>query len=113
MKRVIDLTLKVADGTASDAELRELERLCESDRRARRMHLEMMEVEASLRAAQVDAPTADRSLEEERTVNAVMAGVRLLRPPRPEAPRFAARPIWAAVAMAGLAASALLLIVPR
>jgi hypothetical protein len=113
MKRVIDLTLKLADGTASEAEVRELERLCESDRRARRMHLEMMEVEATLRAGQADAPTSDRSLEEERTVNAVMAGVRLLRPPRPEAPRFAARPIWAVVALASLAASAVLLIGPR
>ena len=33
MKRVIDLTLRVADGTATDAECRELERLTESDRR--------------------------------------------------------------------------------
>jgi hypothetical protein len=112
MKRVIDLTLKVADGTASDGEVRELERLCESDRRARRLHLEMMEIEASLRATRAELPS-DRSLEEERTVNAVLAGVRLMPPPRPEAPRFAARPIWAVLALAGVAASAALLIGSR
>jgi len=113
MRRVVDLTLKLADGSATEAEVRELERLCESDRRARRLHLEMMEVEASLRAAQADAPMADRSLEEERTVNAVLAGIRLIPPPRPAVPRFAARPIWAVVALAGLAASVALLIAPR
>jgi hypothetical protein len=113
MKRVIDLTLRLADGTASDAEVRELERLCESDRRARRLHLELMEVEASLKASRADLPMADRSLEEERTVNAVLAGVRLMPPLRPETPRFAARPLWAVVALAGVAASAALLMVPR
>ena len=62
MKRVIDLTLRLADGTATEAECRELERLVESDRRARRLHLEMMEVEATLRAARADSDEADRSL---------------------------------------------------
>jgi ferric-dicitrate binding protein FerR (iron transport regulator) len=113
MKRVVDLTLKLADGTATEAEVRELERLCESDRRARRLHLEMMEIEASLRASQADTSAADRSLEEERTVNAVLAGVRLIPPPRPELSRFAARPVWAVVALAGLAASVGVLIGPR
>jgi hypothetical protein len=113
MKRVIDLTLKLADGTATDTEVRELERLCESDRRARNLHLEMMEIEATLRVSRADVPTADRSLEEERTVNAVLAGVRLVPPPRPELPRFAARPLWAGVALFGVAASALLLAWPR
>jgi hypothetical protein len=112
MKRVIDLTVKLVDGTASESEARELERLCESDRRARRLHLEMMEVEAALQASRAE-PRADRSLDEERTVNAVLAGVRLVPPPLPETPRFAARPIWAVVALAGVAASAALLILPR
>jgi len=113
VKRVIDLTLKIADGTASDAECRELERLIESDRRARRMHLEMMEIEATLRASRAEVDDAGDSLAEERTVNAVMAGVRLVPPPRPRMPRFAARPIWAVVALAGLAASLALVAWPR
>jgi hypothetical protein len=112
VKRVIDLTLKIADGTASDAECRELERLIDSDRRARRMHLEMMEIEAQLRASHADSDD-EHSLAEERTLNAVMAGVRLVPPPRPRVPRFAARPIWAAVALAGVAASAALVMWPR
>jgi len=112
VKRVIDLTLRVADGTATDAELRELERLTEADRRARRMHLEMMEIEAALRASRADFGEVDRSLAEERTVNAVMAGVRLRPPPRPQVPRFAARPIWAVLALAGVAASATLMLWP-
>ena len=115
MKRVIDLTLKVADGTASDAECRELERLIESDRRARRLHLEMMEIEAALRASRADAGAEDDeySLAEERTVSAVMAGVRLVPPPRPRMSRFAARPVWAVVALCGVAASAALTFWPR
>jgi hypothetical protein len=113
VKRVIDLTLKIADGTASEAECRELERLIDSDRRARRMHLEMMEIEAQLRASPADSGgDEDLSLAEERTVNAVMAGVRLVPPPRP-LPRFAARPIWAVLALAGVAASAALVLWPR
>ena len=113
MKRLIELTLKLADGTASDAEVREIERLCESDRRARNLHLELMEIEAALRASRAEAAMADRSLEEERTVNAVLAGIRLLPPPRPQTSRFAARPIWAVLALAGVAASAALLLWPR
>jgi hypothetical protein len=113
MKRVVELTLRLADGIATEAECRELERLTESDRRARRAHLEMMEIEAALRAARLDGDEADRSLVEERTVNAVLDGVRHLAPPRAPAPRFAARPIWAALGLASLAACLALTSWPR
>jgi hypothetical protein len=113
MKRLIELTLRLADGTASESECRELDRLTDSDRRARRMHVEMMEIEAALRASRVEGDEADRSLTEERTVHAVLEGVRHVSPPRPPTPRFAARPIWAVLALAGVAASVALVAWPR
>jgi hypothetical protein len=114
MKRILDLTLRVADGTATEAEVRELERLTESDRQARRVHLEMMEVEAALRASRVEVVEGDRSLAEERTVHAVMEGVRrsaVWR--RPSTRRWGTRPIWAAAGMVGVAACAAFLLMPR
>jgi hypothetical protein len=112
MKRVIDLTLKIVDGTASEAECRELERLTESDRRARNLHLELMEIEASLRTCAVE-DEADRSLTEERTVQAVLAGVQRAWLARPAGPRFAARPIWAVLALAGAAVAAGIVLWPH
>jgi hypothetical protein len=111
MKRLMDLSLRLCDGTASEAECRELERLTESDRRARRKHLEMMEIEATLRAT---AEPEHDSLAEERTVQAVMEGIGRISVLRPTArPRFAARPIWALLALGGLAASIGIAVVPH
>jgi hypothetical protein len=104
VKRIIDLTLRMVDGTATDGETRELERLTEGDRHARNLHVEMLEIEAALRAGAREEDEAECALTEARTVHAVMQGVQRssLVPARP---RFAARPIWAALALVGVAAS--------
>jgi hypothetical protein len=112
MKRVIDLTLKVVDGAATEGECRELERLTESDRQARDLHLELLEIEASLRTCAVEE-AADRSLTEERTVQAVLAGVERAWMARPARQRFAARPIWAVVSLVAVAAAAAIALWPH
>jgi hypothetical protein len=83
MERVLDLTLKLADEGLSPAELDELEQLIESQPIARQRHLQMLEVEAALRAARhtpatgtalATAPAA--SLADERRVAAVLEAIR-------------------------------------
>lgn len=111
-KRVLELTLRMADGTATEAEVRELERLIEGDRQARRLHLEMMEIEAALRTAQLEQD--DRpSLTGERTVQAVMENVRLASLPRPRRARqMGSRPIWIAAGVVAAAAAVALFLMP-
>jgi hypothetical protein len=81
MERVLDLTLKLADEGLSPEEQQELERLIEADPQARRKHLEMLEVEAALRAAKHEGarellahPSASPVLE--RRVAAVLQKIR-------------------------------------
>jgi hypothetical protein len=111
MKRVLELTLRLADGTATEAECRELEKLVESDRHARRLYLEMMEIEAALRSS--TAAVDMDSLAEERTVHGVLASIRLSSLSRRSPPRrMGSRPIWIAAGLVAVVATVAVLLMP-
>jgi hypothetical protein len=99
MTRLEELTLRLADDDLSPDEQAELDRLIEADAGARQIHVELLEVEFSLRGRK-DADVADAVLRRlegapgPRLVRGIMERVQTSRPPRWARPR--PRSWWAA-----------------
>jgi hypothetical protein len=115
--RVEELTLRFADGLATEAEIDELERLVAADPEAARVHVHLMELEGELRGGREDLDLVATILErirrarEDRIERGVMERVR--RSPRRmffrmQRPR-SLNPAWALAAAALLAAGLLVL----
>ena len=120
MSRTAELTLELLDGTAREADLRELDALL-ADPHAEEEHLALLALEAELRGLRADFDLTDATLaavrdaQAERTADAVMSEIadsappawaRRATPARVEPP---ARRKWAGlVALVGCAAAVLL-----
>jgi hypothetical protein len=93
--RVEELTLRFADGLATESEIDELERLVAADPEAARVHVLLLELEGELRGGRADLDLSAKVLErirrarEDRIERGVMERVR--RSPRRTSSR-AARP---------------------
>jgi hypothetical protein len=116
MERVLDLTLKLADEGLSPEEQAELERLIEAEPLARRRHLQMLEVEASLRSARhTSAPAlaaaSSSSLIVEHRVAAVLQTINRPAPLLSWKSGRRARTAGLVIASGALAAAALVLLV--
>jgi len=76
-ERIAELTLKVLDDDADEAELEELEQAVEQDADARQAHLELLEQEAALRGlrAELDLTASTQARVWEATGDRVTAGV--------------------------------------
>ncbi|AWM38048.1 WD domain, G-beta repeat [Gemmata obscuriglobus] len=86
MNRVAELTLKLLDRALTSAEAEELDALA-ADPRAEAEHLELLALEAELRALRTDFDLADATLAQiqeaqaERTAGAVLAAITTAAPP--------------------------------
>jgi concanavalin A-like lectin/glucanase superfamily protein/FecR-like protein len=77
MTRAEELTLKLADGSISDSEFEELERLVRDDPAARQIHLEQLDLEAELRGERPASDLAEGAMQrlEKRLLADVENGV--------------------------------------
>jgi ferric-dicitrate binding protein FerR (iron transport regulator) len=115
--RVEELTLRFADGIATEAELDELERLVAADPESARVHAGLLELEGELRGGRADLDLSAKVLEriqrarEDRIERGIMEKVR--RSPRRTSFRaLRARPfnpVWALAAAVLVAAGLLVL----
>lgn len=85
MSRAAELTLKLLDGTLSDADARELDAFLAADLGAE--HVALLELEAALRGLRTDFDLSDATLaklleaQAERTADAVLCEIADLAPP--------------------------------
>lgn len=124
MTRTEELTLKLLDGSLSDAEGRELDSLLGTDPSAVTEHLSILDLEATLRGLRTDfdlsGPTMERvtAVQAEQTTSAVMAEIAALPPPGWAAPPASAmsrygRRRWAVFASLAASAAAIALFVAQ
>ncbi|MDY3552817.1 hypothetical protein R5W24_001906 [Gemmata sp. JC717] len=122
MNRVAELTLKLLDHALTAAEAEELDALTAAAPRAEAEHLELLALEAELRALRTDFDLADATLAQiqeaqaERTAGAVLAAITTAAPPTwarsQPGPRRTVRRRAVAVVLIACAACALVAVWP-